>query len=111
MCCLLITTGFPSPASDFEEKDLDLNRLLVKKPSSTFFLRARVLSVTSIPVRDQDILIVDRSLEPCEGDLLVIPEDGGLRLKYMNNHPGPPCQGYLEDYWGVVTWVIHSSRG
>lgn len=107
----MITTGFPSPASDFEEKDLDLNRLLVKNPSSTFFLRARILSVTSIPVRDRDILVVDRSLDPSEGDLLVVPENGELRLKYIDNHSDTSFQGHGEDHWGVVTWIIHSSRG
>ncbi|HPI98871.1 MAG TPA: S24 family peptidase [Synergistales bacterium] len=107
----MITTGFPSPASDFEEKDPDLNRLLIKNPSSTFFLRARVLSVTSLPVRDRDILIVDRSLEPSEGDLFIVPQDGSLRLKYMDHLSARSSQRDEGECWGVVTWIIHSSKG
>lgn len=107
----MITTGFPSPARDFEEKSLDLNKLLISNPSSTFFLRAEAIYGEINALRDKDILVVDRSLDPSEGDLLVISENGELRIMAMDQDPNSFPLEQLEYCWGVVTWIIHSSRG
>lgn len=59
-----VSAGFPSPAEDYIEKNLDLNELLVKHPAATFFVRVSGHSMMGANIHDQDILIVDRSIEP-----------------------------------------------
>ena len=62
-----VAAGFPSPADDYVEKTLDLNELLVQKPAATFFVRAQGESMLGAGIHPNDILIVDRSIEPTPG--------------------------------------------
>jgi len=68
--------GFPSPAEDFTEDALDLNQLLVRNEPATFFYRASGTSMRGLGIFDGDILVVDRSLSPQDGDLVVAIWDG-----------------------------------
>ena len=73
-----IKAGFPSPAQDYVENGIDLNRELVKNPSSTFFGRARGSSMEGAGIFDGDLLIIDKSLEPYEGAVAVCSLTGSL---------------------------------
>ena len=79
-----IKAGFPSPAQDYVENGIDLNRELVKNPSSTFFGRARGSSMEGAGIFDGDMLIIDKSLEPYEGAVAVCFIDGEFTLKRIH---------------------------
>ena len=79
-----IKAGFPSPAQDYVENGIDLNRELVKNPSSTFFGRARGSSMEGAGIFDGDLLVIDKSLEPYEGAVAVCFIDGEFTLKRIH---------------------------
>ncbi|PTL89107.1 peptidase S24 [Halomonas litopenaei] len=116
-----VRAGFPSPADDYLEGQLDLVAHLVPHPSATFYLRAKGESMKGLGIFDGDLLIVDRSLEPCSGSVLIASVDGELTCKqlgYIGNRPyllaaneafAPiPLNGRDCDLWGVVTHNIHA---
>ncbi len=117
-----ISAGFPSPADDYVDRGLDLNEHLILHPESTFFLRVRGDSMTGAGIHDGDILIVDRSVQPVSGHVVVAVVSGELmvkRLKFSTagmalvpEHPDySPISVTTEmdfEVWGVVRHVIHS---
>ena len=116
-----VQAGFPSPADDYIEGELDLNDHLLKHRTATFCLRAAGLSMTGANIQPDDILVVDRSLPPVDGKIVVAEVDGGftvkrLRLKGSEAWLVPENEEYEpikldEDgdvrVWGCVTWVLH----
>ena len=69
--------GFPSPAEDHIDRDLDLNEHLIRRPASTFFVRVSGLSMVGAGINDGALLIVDRSEEPRDGRIVVaVVEEG-----------------------------------
>ncbi len=116
-----VSAGFPSPAADYEEGKLDLNKHLVKNPAATFFVRVTGDSMTGAGIHDGDLLIVDRSKEPASGNVVIAVIDGELTVKRMRIKSGKyslepenenyPVQKITEnmefEVWGVVTNVIH----
>ncbi len=117
-----ISAGFPSPAEDHVEDKLDLNELLIKHPSATFFLKVSGSSMIKAGIHHNDILVVDRSLEPTHGKIVIASVNGELTVKRLHckdnkvqlvaeNEAYPPID-ITEDldlrFWGVVTAVIHS---
>ena len=78
-----VSAGFPSPADDYIEKTLDLNELLVQKPAATFFARAQGNSMTGAGIFPNDILVVDRSIEPVSGKVVICAIDGELTVKRL----------------------------
>jgi DNA polymerase V len=77
--------GFPSPAQDFEDDQLDLNQLLVRNPPATFFYRTEGRSMEAFGIFHGDIVSVDRSLEPFDGALVVaIWDDNGPVCKQLH---------------------------
>jgi len=113
--------GFPSPAGDYIESRLDLNEHLVRHPSATFFVRVAGDSMTGAGIHDGDILIVDRSLEPRSGSVVVAAVSGELTVKRLTKSGGR-CMLTAENeafggmdvagrgdvhIWGVATSVIH----
>lgn len=66
-----VRAGFPSPAQDSMDEKIDLNRELVRHPESTFYARVKGNSMIDADVREGDILIIDKSLEPGDGDMAV----------------------------------------
>ncbi|MFM7675769.1 MAG: LexA family protein [Synechococcus sp.] len=116
-----VAAGFPSPADDYVESSIDLNEALIHHPSSTFFLRVSGDSMTGAGIHHDDLLIVDRSLEPRSGRIVVAVLEGAFTLKFLVRHQGrwrleaahtayPPLElGHDPDacIWGVATHVIH----
>lgn len=119
-----IHAGFPSPATDYMTQAIDLNKELVRHPAATFYGRVVGDSMIDAGVDEGDILVIDKSLEPQEGDMAVCFVDGEFTLKYLRFHPGgltlqPANDRYRsievgEDtdfkVWGIVTYVIKNVR-
>ena len=114
-----VAAGFPSPADDYVEKNLDLNEYLIKKPSATYFARASGQSMNRLGIFDQDLLIVDRSISPQHGQIVVVAVDGELVCKVLDLHrsrllsanPSYPPIPITDDMDTVVEGVvIHSVR-
>ena len=75
-----LPAGFPSPADDYIEGKLDLNRHLIKHPAATFFVRVTGDSMTGAGIHSGDLLTVDRSLEAIDGNVVVAALDGNVGL-------------------------------
>lgn len=117
-----VAAGFPSPADGDVEDRLDLNELLIRHPSATFFLKVSGFSMVRAGIHHDDILIVDRSLEPIHGKIVIASVNGELTVKRLHctakkvqliaENDGYPPIDITEDVdfhiWGVVTNVIHS---
>jgi len=116
-----IKAGFPSPAQDYIEQGIDLNRELIKHPSSTFLAKVDGNSMQDTFIHDGDIVIIDKSLEPRDGCKVVAYIEGEFVMKTIQILPDkilliPENQDYptitvTSDQqfviWGVVTYVIH----
>lgn len=117
-----VPAGFPSPAGDYMEGKLDLNQHLVKHPAATFFVRVTGDSMIEKGIHSGDLLIVDKSLDPKDGNIVIAVLDSELTVKQLEKRKGklrllPANKNYepLEvseqqsfEIWGVVTNVIHS---
>ncbi|MGE4519984.1 MAG: LexA family protein [Desulfobacteraceae bacterium] len=117
-----VSAGFPSPAEDYVEGSLDLNRHLIKHPAATFFVRVSGNSMVNAGIYPGDILIVDRSLEAVNNKIVIAVLNGELtvkRLKLKNSEiylfPENPDYSPIKieensdfEIWGVATNVIHS---
>lgn len=117
----LVAAGFPSPAEQYVEAPLDLNRLLVNRPAATFFLRANGQSMQGAGIQSGDLLVVDRSLEAADGHVVIACVDNEFTVKYLRNkrgrvallpanpdYPAIECSEGMEmQIFGVVTAVIH----
>lgn len=115
--------GFPSPATDYVERALDLNELLVTNPPATFFVRVQGDSMADSGILDGDLLAVDRSIDPKPGKIVVAAYDGELLVKRLRRlkgrltlcsenathpeyRPLPLDEAQECTLWGVVTGVI-----
>jgi DNA polymerase V len=123
-----ISAGFPSPAQDYVEQTLDLNELCIKRPAATFFVRVDGDSMIDVGIFSNDILVVDRSIKPAHGDVVVAQVNGEFTVKELCLRPKlmlvPRNKSYepisfADDselqIFGVVTNVLRqmnrSSRG
>ena len=124
-----VVAGFPSPAEQYAEPPLDLNELLVKRPAATYFVRVAGDSMTGAGIFEGDLLVVDRSLTPADGDIIIAAVDGEFTVKRLRivaadgefrrarryrlepaNSAYPTIDiepGQKLDYFGKVTSVIH----
>lgn len=82
-----VCAGFPSPATDFSERTLDLNDHFVKRPAATYFVRVEGDSMVDAAILHDDILIIDRSLTACHGDIIVAGFHGELTVKELQTRP------------------------
>ena len=119
-----ISAGFPSPAEDYLDTGMDLNQEIVKNPATTFYGRVKGLSMKDEGIFPNDILVVDKSLEPKNGDLAVCFIDGEFTLKRISkkrdciylmpaNPDYKPVKVTEENdfiVWGIVTYVIKKTR-
>lgn len=116
-----VSAGFPSPAADNIERNLDLNEHLIKHPAATFFVRASGNSMINAGIHSGDILIVDRSLSPKNNAIIIAILNNELTVKRLvykkegiclvAENPDYPsidiCDGMELSIWGIVTTVIH----
>jgi DNA polymerase V len=115
-----ISAGFPSPALDFVDVSIDLNKHLIKHPSATFYGRVKGVSLKNAGIGDGDLLIIDRSIEPTNGKIAVCYIDGEFTAKRIKiNKKEIWLVPENDDYqaiqvteennfliWGIVTHVI-----
>lgn len=112
--------GFPSPAQDYVEKELDLNELCIRKRASTFFVRASGNSMQDLGLCDGDVMVVDRAEEASHGDIVIAEVNGEFTVKRLQLRPRlallPMNPAYAVIYpeelqlLGVVTWFFSSTR-
>ncbi len=116
-----ISAGFPSPAEDYMEPGIDLNKYLINNPISTFFLRVSGNSMNNAGIYNNDLLIIDRSINPSPGDIVVALLDGEFTLKRLikkennyylradkENYPAIDLYEYIDiQIWGVAIYTIH----
>lgn len=115
-----IQAGFPSPAQDYISESIDLNHEIVRHPAATFYGRVSGDSMINEGIEEGDLLVIDRSLQPEDGDLAVCCLDGEFTLKRIHIEPDcvwlipanesfdpilvtPECRFEI---WGVVTYTI-----
>lgn len=115
-----ISAGFPSPAEDKVDVNLNLHSMMVTRPEATFFMRVEGDSMKNAGISSGDIAVVDRSLEPKNGQAVVAFIDGDFTLKRFKKDGGrgwliPENESYTpievtEDsdfqIWGVVTFIV-----
>jgi DNA polymerase V len=120
----LLPAGFPSPADDYLEERIDLNRELVSNPTSTFLARVRGDSMRDAGLQDGDLILIDRSRTPRSGSMVLAWVDGGFTVKHLillenrallraANPAYPDIQLHAEEdsrIWGLVTHVIHLAK-
>lgn len=78
-----VAAGFPSPADDYVEGALDLNALLIERPAASFFVRVTGDSMTGAGIFPGDIVLVDRSLEPRNGQIVIAVLNGEMTIKRL----------------------------
>ena len=121
-----VSAGFPSPAEDYLDIDLNLHQHLVKHPSSTFFVIAKGNSMHDSGIHNNDLLVVDKSLDARNNDIIIAALNGEFLVKrYLlkNDKVYLRAENELESYptititedmdfevWGIVTHTIHSNR-
>lgn len=119
-----VEAGFPSPADDHLERQLDLNDELVSNPAATFFVRVKGESMRDAGIHPGDILVIDRSITPADRQIVVAMIDGEFTVKRFRKKgdritleaENPTFQSIEvgEDQeltiWGAVTFVIHQPR-
>lgn len=117
-----VSAGFPSPADDFMEGTLDFNQYLVRHPAATFCVRVSGNSMIGAGIFQNDILVVDRSIKPGHGHVVIAALDGDLTVKrlmresgrfylFADNESFKPIEikdGDDLHVWGVATHVIHA---
>ena len=117
-----VSAGFPSPADDYTEENIDLNEHLISNPFSTFFLRVKGESMINAGIKDKDLIIVDKSLIAKPGDIVIAMIDGEFTIKRLSikndelylkaenhNYPDFRFRNHIDvQIWGVVIYSIHS---
>lgn len=118
-----IKAGFPSPADDYLRDSLDFNRDLIKNPEATFYGRVSGDSMRDAGINEGDIAVIDRSLQPTDGDVIVAyvneeftikyldlthKEEGYIELRPANPYYSPIRIDSTDNFrvWGVVVWTI-----
>lgn len=115
--------GFPSPAQDYIERDLDLNQYCVEHKSATYYVRAAGESMKDARIQNGDLLVVDKSLKARHGDIVIASVSGEFTVKMLLLQPRIALQPMNSDFptlymdpddleiWGVVTFNIQNLRG
>ena len=121
-----VRAGFPSPAQDYLEATMDLNKVLVKHPAATYYCRVVGDSMIDAGIHPDDILVVDKSREPSDGCIAICYLNGEFTVKELDlsrraqniirlvphNAKYLPIEVHTEDafeIWGVVSYVIHKT--
>ena len=122
-----IRAGFPSPAQDYLHDTLDFNNDMIHHKEATFYARVDGDSMRAAGILPGDIAVIDRSLDPRDGDIVVAFIDGEFTIKrldlthrpdgYIELHPANPSYKTIRidnpdqfRVWGVIIWTIHNWR-
>ncbi len=122
--CHRLSAGFPSPAADYAQKTLDLNTYLVNNKTATFLFSVKGDSMVGAAIEDGDKVVVDRSVKPRHGDIVVAVVDGDYTIKRLYKRQGivelrPENEAYEPirftegrdlEIWGVVVGVVRKYR-
>ena len=118
-----VGAGFPSPATDYVEDDIDLNAHLIKNIPSTFLIRVQGKSMNNVGIHDGDLLVVDRSLNPKNFSTVIVNINEELVVKSFLREKNETfltsgskksedkinlTENSEISIWGVVTYVIHA---
>lgn len=113
-------TGFGAAADDYAERGIDLNEQLIRNKPATFFLRVNSDAMTGDGIHMGDVVIVDRSLEPRNGKVVIAVVDGELLIRRLESFEGKTLLVATNrklasvdvtdrlQLWGVVTYIIHN---
>lgn len=116
--------GFPSPAADFEEQRISLDQRLIQKAAATYFMLAAE-TIYRCGIMKDALLVVDASLSPCDGSLLICESDGAFKVKRYRTLPRPHLEnvstgkmeglpgrddGEASPIFGVITYIINDAR-
>lgn len=122
-----VRAGFPSPAQDYMDRTLDFNKELIRHPAATFYAKVVGQSMIDAGIDEGDIVVIDRALDPRQGDVVVAYINGEFTMKYLDmtdkehdiiwlraGNPSYPDFRLTPDddlrVWGVVSKVIKSFR-
>jgi DNA polymerase V len=116
-----VSAGFPSPATDYVQDEIDLNSELIKNPPATFLIRVQGNSMTDHKIINGDLLVVDRSLNLKNDCIAIINFNNELVVKniikennnfYINNREEKILINENSDInvWGIVTYIIHAAH-
>ena len=120
-----VKAGFPNAAEDAPQHSLNLHELLIKRPASTFFMRVEGDFMQDMGIYTSDLLIIDKSLEKRSGDIVVAYVDGQflvrryirrgdaylLETTHARSKPIGVEGSDIVHIWGVVTTIVHHTRG
>lgn len=121
----LVPAGFPSPADDYLEGEVDLAAYLIERPAATYFLRVSGHSMSGAGIMDGDLVVVDRSVRARPGHVVVAVVAGDMTIKRLRRsaegrmlllaeHPDYPVIAIGEDnpteVWGVVVGCVRKMR-
>lgn len=119
-----VAAGFPSPADDYLEGEIDLGRYLIERPAATFLMRVAGESMVGAGILDGDLVVVDRSLEPRPGHVVVAVCHGEMTIKRLRvlrdgravllaENPAFPefviGEEMPAEVWGVVVGVVRKT--
>ena len=116
-----VAAGFPSPAGDYIDAKIDIFEYLIQHPIATFYIRVKGNSMINASIHDGDLLVVDRSIEPKNNQIVVAIIDGEFTVKRISKYNNkfyliPENEKFKPieitdtmdfQVWGVVTFVIH----
>ena len=116
-----VSAGFPSPATDYVQDEIDLNSELIKNPPATFLIRVQGNSMTDHKIINGDLLVVDRSLNLKNDCIAIINFNNELVVKniirennnfYIKNKSDKILINENSDInvWGIVTYIIHAAK-
>lgn len=119
-----VPAGFPSPADDYLDMDLNLHDYLVQHPSATFCVKAIGDSMVDAGIKSSDVMVIDRALTPKNNDIILAVVNGEFTVKRIKKNDDelyliPANENYrpmkiTEDMdfqvWGVVTFIIHKAN-
>ncbi|ANI31862.1 DNA polymerase V subunit UmuD [Yersinia entomophaga] len=120
-----IPAGFPSPAADYVDRPIDLNELCIAHPAATYFVRVTGNSMIGAGIFDGSLLVVDRSISPSHGDIIIASVAGEFTVKRLCLRPVVQLEAMNPDYppivlhdggddletFGVVRFVINEASG
>lgn len=100
-----VQTGFASPATHYAEPRIDLNNVLVENPNATFFVRVEDDSFQSFGINEDDVLIIDKSLEYTKGSLALVTQEGDFKVHRFAESSETSLQ-----IWGIIVYIIKSVK-